>query len=271
MTFTVGSSAEDIAFDGTNMWVTNYGGNTVTELSPTGATLGTSPWATSPVGIAFDGTNMWVTNGSGNSVTELSPSGATLGTFAVGSQPGGDRVRRHEHVGHQRRRRHRHRAVADRRDARHLRRGPARARIAFDGTNMWILGDGVEPPSCPWVVWSRTPTPWAPSRGARVRRDEPVDPTQSSGIVKLPTGGGAAETYPAPAASGQAPTTIVFDGTSMWLGVRNVQSSLPSNTVFELSLCDTTIGTFVVGPNTVPMGFDGRHILVMTDNGYESL
>jgi DNA-binding beta-propeller fold protein YncE len=68
-----------IAFDGTNMWVTNFDGGTVTELSPTGATLGTYAFGTDPVGIAFDGTNMWVTGAT--NVTDLSPTGAKLSTF----------------------------------------------------------------------------------------------------------------------------------------------------------------------------------------------
>ena len=69
------------------MWVTSSTSNTVTELSPAGATLGTFAVGSSSLGLAFDGTNMWVTGSGG--VTELSPSGATLGTFAVGTPPAG--------------------------------------------------------------------------------------------------------------------------------------------------------------------------------------
>ena len=57
-----------IAFDGTNMWVTNRGDDTVTKLSPAGAMLGTFAVGSDPVGIAFDGTHMWV---AGSGVTEL--------------------------------------------------------------------------------------------------------------------------------------------------------------------------------------------------------
>jgi DNA-binding beta-propeller fold protein YncE len=67
----VGKFPWGIAFDGTNMWVTNYGDNTVTELSPTGATLGTFPVGNAPRGIAFDGTHMWVANMGDGTVTEL--------------------------------------------------------------------------------------------------------------------------------------------------------------------------------------------------------
>lgn len=81
------------------MWLTNLDGDTVTEVSPAGATLGTFPVGKSPLSIAFDGARMWVTNNGANVVTELSRSGSVLGTFAVGTHPDG---------------------------------------IAFDGENMWV-------------------------------------------------------------------------------------------------------------------------------------
>ena len=63
------------------MWVVNTGSNNVTELSPTGATLGTYAVGNDPYGIAFDGANMWVTNFFDGTVTELSvgpdPCGST--------------------------------------------------------------------------------------------------------------------------------------------------------------------------------------------------
>ncbi len=102
-TFGVGNGPSGVAFDGTNMWVANSGSDTVTELSPAGATLGTFSVGGNPDAIAFDGTNMWVANSGSDTVTELSPAGATLGTFDVGSEP---------------------------------------SSIAFDGTNMWVANYG---------------------------------------------------------------------------------------------------------------------------------
>ena len=50
----------------------DHPGNTVTELSPTGATLGNFAVTNGVSGeIAFDGTHMWVVNSSDNTVTEL--------------------------------------------------------------------------------------------------------------------------------------------------------------------------------------------------------
>ena len=83
------------------------------------APLGTYIVGSDPLAIAFDGTNMWVTNDGGNDVTELSPTGATLGTFPVGTGRRGSRSTART-CGSPTGRQQRHRAVAERRDARHL-------------------------------------------------------------------------------------------------------------------------------------------------------
>ena len=54
-TFSVGTQAEGVAFDGTNIWVANFGSNSVTELRASdGGTLGTSPVGSQPTDVAFD-------------------------------------------------------------------------------------------------------------------------------------------------------------------------------------------------------------------------
>ena len=103
-TYPAGYGPYGILFDGTNIWVTDAGSNSVTKLlASTGAIVGTYPAGPGPAGIAFDGTNIWVTNyggNTGNTVTELRAStGATVGTYPVGKGPYG---------------------------------------IAFDGTNIWV-------------------------------------------------------------------------------------------------------------------------------------
>jgi YVTN family beta-propeller protein len=61
-------------FDGTHIWVTNNGSNTVTELlASTGATVATYTVGSNPVGIAFDGANIWVANSGSGSVTRIAP------------------------------------------------------------------------------------------------------------------------------------------------------------------------------------------------------
>src|ERR1700733_6322324 len=101
VTGTVGAGPAGIAFDGTNIWVTNYNDNTVTKLlASTGATLGTYPAGSTPNAATFDGANIWVANNDDNTVTKLQAStGSILGTYRVGSGPGA---------------------------------------LAFDGTNIWV-------------------------------------------------------------------------------------------------------------------------------------
>lgn len=68
----------------------NLVSDNVMKLNPsTGAVTATYTAGDGPGGLAFDGTNVWVANREGNSVTKLSTAGANLGTFAVGNRPMG--------------------------------------------------------------------------------------------------------------------------------------------------------------------------------------
>jgi len=87
--FPVGSDPTGVAFDGADIWVTNWGNGTVTKLlAATGAVLGTFTVGSNPFGVAFDGANIWVANSGGGTVTKLlAATGAVLGTFTVGGGP----------------------------------------------------------------------------------------------------------------------------------------------------------------------------------------
>jgi hypothetical protein len=85
------------------MWTANNSGNSVTKISPTGATTTYTGVGSEPEGIAFDGTNMWTANYGGNSVSEISPTGTITTYPGIGSEPEG---------------------------------------IAFDGANMWVADYG---------------------------------------------------------------------------------------------------------------------------------
>jgi sugar lactone lactonase YvrE len=72
-----------------NVWVTNPSGNSVTELSNTGAAIsgasGFTAGATlnAPYGIAIDQNGYaWITNSGNNSITQLAPGGATYNPFS---------------------------------------------------------------------------------------------------------------------------------------------------------------------------------------------
>jgi len=87
--FNVGNNPISVAFDGANIWVTNYFSNTVTKLSASdGGVLGTFNVGAYPHGVAFDGANIWVTNEADDTVTKLRASDGNLqGTFNVGDGP----------------------------------------------------------------------------------------------------------------------------------------------------------------------------------------
>ncbi|HKN01738.1 MAG TPA: NHL repeat-containing protein [Candidatus Binataceae bacterium] len=85
------SDPQGVAIDAAgNVWVTNLGGNSVTELTSSGGLAGNfnnsnTPGANfnAPYGVAIDAAgNVWVTNRNGNSVTELTSSGTLAGNFA---------------------------------------------------------------------------------------------------------------------------------------------------------------------------------------------
>ena len=59
-------------FDGNNVWVANFGDNTVTKLRTSdGTVLGTYTTGPGPCGIAFDGANIWVANRAAGTVSKL--------------------------------------------------------------------------------------------------------------------------------------------------------------------------------------------------------
>lgn len=86
---TRGQTFCSLAFDGANIWVTDFGGGNVTKLRASdGANLGTFPVGRGPAAIAFDGTSIWVANSNSNSVTKLRAcDGMKIGEFATGLFP----------------------------------------------------------------------------------------------------------------------------------------------------------------------------------------
>ena len=85
----MGAKPVGVAFDGTNIWVANSDGNTITKLRTSDGTLvGTYNVGTRPIRLAFDGANIWVANFGSNNVTKLRASdGTVLGTYNVGAGP----------------------------------------------------------------------------------------------------------------------------------------------------------------------------------------
>src|SRR5262249_49894101 len=76
------SNLAGILFDGSNIWVTDVGANTLLKLDQNGAILQTVNVGSEPEFPAFDGTNIWAPNFNGNSVTVVrAATGAVLATL----------------------------------------------------------------------------------------------------------------------------------------------------------------------------------------------
>jgi hypothetical protein len=60
-----------LAYDGSNVWVSNWNSSTVSKLRASdGVNLGTFP-TPYPLGVAFDGANIWFANIYAGTVTKM--------------------------------------------------------------------------------------------------------------------------------------------------------------------------------------------------------
>jgi hypothetical protein len=215
-TFAVGVRPSEAAFDGANLWVVCD--NSVTKLRASdGAILGTFNVDLALRGVAFDGANVWVSSDYSNTVTKLRASdGAKLGTFSVGHGPHG---------------------------------------IAFDGANIWVAGTPV--------------TKLRASDGARLG-------TFSAGIGPRGVAFDGANIWVANSGNGTVtklrasngenlgtitvgavPQGVAFDGGSVWV------TNHLSNTVTKLRASDgAVLNTFAMGVSPFGVVFDGTSIWV---------
>lgn len=92
MTPTVGSGLTlGLAFDGANVWASNWGDNSVSVIRASdGYHVMTPTVGTNPFGMAFDGTYMWIANTGDNTVSVVRASdGLYFTTVHVGTHPQG--------------------------------------------------------------------------------------------------------------------------------------------------------------------------------------
>jgi YVTN family beta-propeller protein len=90
----VGDAPIEMAYDGVNVWVTNYSSSTLTIVGQNGELLKTIflPLAAHPEGILFDGKYIWIANnGAGvNTVSKFDAVGRTfIANYPVGNAPDG--------------------------------------------------------------------------------------------------------------------------------------------------------------------------------------
>jgi len=189
-----GNQPYGIAFDGTNMWTTNWDDNNISKIASTGTITTYSGTGIQPMGIAFDGTNMWTVNQVDNSVTKITPAGSMATYTGTGNAP---------------------------------------CYIAFDGTNMWTANEGDNSvtkitPAGTMTTYSGTggypfgiafdgTNMWTANAG-----DNSVTKISPTGMMTTYTG------------TGSEPYAIAFDGNNMWTanyGDNTVTKITPTGTM----------------------------------------
>jgi YVTN family beta-propeller protein len=256
----VGALPNGVAFDGTNIWVTNFGSDNVTKINPTtGATISTHPTGTDPNDVAFDGTNIWVTNDGSANVTKINATTGATTTHPSGSGPrgiafdgtniwvtntGSNNVTKiNPTTG----------ATISTTNVGTNPRG-----IAFDGTNIWIANNGSANVSkinpADGATISTHPTGTGPNGIAFDGTNIWITNFASNNVTKInPTTGATISTHP----TGSFPTGIAFDGTNIWIannGSANVSKINPTT--------GATISTHPTGSFPFGIAFDGTNIWI---------
>jgi hypothetical protein len=261
VTYTAGTAPRNVAFDGVNIWVADFGGNNVTKLlAATGATVGTYAVGTGPVAVAFDGVNIWVTNSGSNNVTKLLASnGAKVGTYAVGTAPAGvafdgadiwvtnsgsNSVTKLL-------------ASSGAREGTYA-VGTSPAGIAFDGANIWVANSGGNNVTKLLAATGATvgtyPVGTSPVGVAFDGANVWVTNSASNNVTKLLASTGAAVgTYSA----GTGPAGVAFDGVNIW-----VANSGSNNVTKLLASTGAVAGTFSAGADPAGVAFDAAGIWV---------
>jgi YVTN family beta-propeller protein len=87
---TLGNDPDGIAFDGTNLWTTNFGPTgSVSIINPQSYSVNTVITGfNAPFGILYDGAHIWVADYNAGKLLKLNPSGNILQSVIVGTAPG---------------------------------------------------------------------------------------------------------------------------------------------------------------------------------------
>ena len=225
-TVAAGFAPFGVAFDGTNIWITNLLSDTVTRINAaTGTAVGT-PIAVGdgPFGVAFDGTTMWVTNIGSSNVTRINAAtGTVVGTpIAVGSNPVG---------------------------------------VAFDGTTIWVTNQGSNNvtrinAATGTVVGTPITVGTLPRGVAFDGTNIWVANSSSNNVTRINAATGTV--VGAPITVGTSPQGIAFDGTNIWV------ANSTSGSVTRINAATGTVVGSPITVGSAPFGvaFDGTNIWV---------
>jgi len=265
-TYPAGTNPAAIAFDGSNLWITNYTSNVVTKLRGNdGVIVGTYPTGAWPLGIAFDGVNIWVVNANSNTLTKLQASdGMLVGTYPVGASPSeavfdGANIWVTNTWSN---------SVTELRatDGAAIGSYPTGTNpkgITFDGNNIWVSNYGsnnmTELRASDGAVLGTFPLGTGPYGvafdGLNVWAVNYGDNT----VTKLRASDGAlVGTYPV----GHNPYFMAFDGSNIWV------TNGGDNTVTKLRASSGAfLGAYPVGLRPDMVAFDGSNVWVTNDGG----
>ena len=178
-TFTGGPSPFGVAYDGTYIWVTNNGSNTVSRFNPVTGIRDDFTVGGNPQGVAYDGTSIWVVNNGSNFISKVNPATGTKVDYPTACCANG---------------------------------------IAYDGTSIWVTHVGglnnvskIDPATGALIPY---PTGTTPLGVAYDGTSIWVTNYDDSTVSKInPATGGLINTY----ATGTNPRGIAYDGTSIWI------------------------------------------------------
>ena len=219
----VGTDPLAMVSDGTNMWVSNNGSNTVSKVQQsTGTVLATVTVGKQPEGLAYDGANIWVANYGSNTVSVINASSASVvATYAAGSYPGA---------------------------------------LASDGTHIWVTSYGTNTLtelnlSNGAVVNTYTFGSALFGLGAVLfdRTNIWVSVSSTNSVEKILASTGAVE---GSFSAGPSPGALAFDGTNLWI------ANYGANTLTEMLASNgSVLGTISVS-NPSGVAFDGSNLWV---------
>ncbi|MCU1394154.1 MAG: hypothetical protein JWM34_2582 [Ilumatobacteraceae bacterium] len=229
-TINTGSAPAGVAFDGTDIWVVNNGGDSVTKIDPvTDTVIVTLPVTSSPYSIAFDGTFIWVSIGSNGTVDKINPAtNAVIDVVAVGPVPRG---------------------------------------MAFDGRYLWVANSTSAASSVSKIDTTTDSVVQTITAGISQPLDVAFDGTRiwvvnagSNSVVRLDRSTGAV--IGGQITVGTSPDSIAFDGQSMWV------TNYTSGTLTRVDAATgATVNPAISGmASAAGVAYDGGHIWVAGNN-----
>jgi YVTN family beta-propeller protein len=232
------STANDVLFDGQNMWVAVEvkGHGVLEKITDTGAVISATEIGVAPIEMAYDGAKVWVTNYTSSTLSIVDQQGVLVHTIflPLAAHPEG---------------------------------------IFFDGKYIWVANNGVgqnsvskfDPESMRLIA--SYPVGLAPDAFAFDGTSIWVTNSYSDNVMKLDRETGEIiRTFP----TGEYPLSIVFDGKDMWIGNGDVanpnEPPLATASLTELRVAGgVNLGTFASGNAVRGLVYDGTSIWACND------